>query len=102
MELGGRPAWQKVLIVQIAALASMASFVGVFFGTSFLWLFAVMSLRVEDKFATAGGECCSRPLYEQDFLDGSYGFDRVAVASGIGGFVAKGSWEWEATAGCWR
>ena len=35
---------KRVLIVQIAALASMLSYVGVFFGTSFLWLFAVMSL----------------------------------------------------------
>ena len=35
---------KRVLIVQIAAMASMASYIGVFFGTSFLWLFIVMSL----------------------------------------------------------
>lgn len=35
---------KRVAIVQIAATLSLASYVGVFFGTSFLWLFVVMSL----------------------------------------------------------
>ena len=35
---------KRVLVVQIAVLASLISYVGVFFGTSFLWLFAVMSI----------------------------------------------------------
>lgn len=35
---------KRVAIVQLAAFASLAAYVGVFFGTSFLWLFLVMSL----------------------------------------------------------
>jgi len=35
---------KRVAIVQAAAILSLAAYVGVFFGTSFLWLFAVMSL----------------------------------------------------------
>ncbi len=35
---------KRVAIVQVAATLSLVSYVGVFFGTSFLWLFVVMSL----------------------------------------------------------
>lgn len=35
---------KRVAIVQIAASLSLAAYVGVFFGNSFLWLFVVMSL----------------------------------------------------------
>ena len=35
---------KRVAIVQVAATLSLASYIGVFFGTSFLWLFVVMSL----------------------------------------------------------
>ncbi len=35
---------KRVAIVQVAAVLSMVSYIGVFFGTSFLWLFIVMSL----------------------------------------------------------
>ncbi len=35
---------KRVAIVRIAATLSLVSYVGVFFGTSFLWLFVVMSL----------------------------------------------------------
>lgn len=35
---------KRVAIVQIAATLSLAAYIGVFFGTSFLWLFGVMSL----------------------------------------------------------
>ncbi|MFN3397463.1 MAG: MFS transporter [Sulfurimicrobium sp.] len=35
---------RRVAIVQVAASLSLAAYIGVFFGTSFLWLFAVMSL----------------------------------------------------------
>ncbi len=35
---------KRVAIVQIAAVLSLAAYVGVFFGTSFLWLFAIMAL----------------------------------------------------------
>lgn len=35
---------KRVAIVQLAATLSLAAYVGVFFGTSFLWLFVVMSL----------------------------------------------------------
>lgn len=34
---------QRVMIVQIAALGSLLAYLGVFFGTSFAWLFAVMA-----------------------------------------------------------
>src|SRR5574340_938459 len=34
---------KRVAIVQIAASLSLVAYAGVFFGTSFLWLFAVMS-----------------------------------------------------------
>ena len=35
---------KRVAIVQAAAILSLVSYIGVFFGTSFLWLFVVMSL----------------------------------------------------------
>ena len=35
---------RRVLIVQVAAAASLVAFAGVFFGSGFLWLFAVMGL----------------------------------------------------------
>lgn len=35
---------KRVAIVQVAATLSLVSYIGVFFGTSFLWLFVVMSL----------------------------------------------------------
>ncbi|MBZ0105395.1 MAG: MFS transporter [Sulfuricella denitrificans] len=35
---------KRVAIVQVAAMLSLVSYIGVFFGTSFLWLFIVMSL----------------------------------------------------------
>ena len=35
---------KRVAIVQVAAVLSLVSYLGVFFGTSFLWLFVVMSL----------------------------------------------------------
>lgn len=35
---------KRVAIVQVAAVASLAAYLGVFLGTSFLWLFLVMSL----------------------------------------------------------
>jgi len=35
---------KRVVIVQIAASLSLVAYIGVFFGTSFWWLFAVMSL----------------------------------------------------------
>ena len=35
---------KRVAIVQLAAVLSLAAYIGVFFGSGFLWLFAVMSL----------------------------------------------------------
>jgi PPP family 3-phenylpropionic acid transporter len=81
---------KRILVVQIAVIASVASYIGVFFGTSFLWMFSVMSLMsffwsaslplVEATTLNHLGERTEK--YGRIRLWGSVGF--IASAVGLG------------------
>ncbi|MHB9119458.1 MAG: MFS transporter [Burkholderiales bacterium] len=93
MRIFGPNAWgwladhlgRRVLIVQIAVVASLASYVGVFFGNGFLWLFAVMSLM--SFFWSA-----SLPLVEATTLshlgDSTWRYGRIRLWGSVGFIVA--------------
>ena len=76
---------KRVLIVQVAAVASLASYVGVFFGVSFFWLFLVMSLM--SFFWSA-----SLPLVEATTLshlgESTAGYGRIRLWGSIGFIIA--------------
>ena len=76
---------KRVLIVQVAAAASLASYVGVFFGVSFFWLFLVMSLM--SFFWSA-----SLPLVEATTLshlgESTAGYGRIRLWGSIGFIIA--------------
>lgn len=76
---------RRVLIVQIAAAASLVSYIGVFFGTGFAWLFAVMA-------AMSFFWSASLPLVEATTLShlgehtGKYG--RIRLWGSVGFIIA--------------
>jgi Arabinose efflux permease len=83
---------RRVLIVQIAAAASFLSYIGVFFGTGFAWLFAVMAAMsffwsaslplVEATTLSHLGEHTGK--YGRIRLWGSVGFILAVVGLGYG------------------
>ncbi|MHB1247757.1 MAG: MFS transporter, partial [Sulfuriferula sp.] len=76
---------QRVMIVQLAALGSLLAFLGVFFGSSFVWLFAVMATM--SFFWSA-----SLPLVEATTLshlgEHSHRYGRIRLWGSIGFIVA--------------
>lgn len=76
---------RRVLIVQVAALGSLLAYLGVFFGTSFAWLFAVMATM--SFFWSA-----SLPLVEATTLshlgEHSHRYGRIRLWGSVGFIVA--------------
>jgi len=76
---------KRVMIVQIAALGSLLCYLGVFFGTSFAWLFAVMATM--SFFWSA-----SLPLVEATTLshlgEHSHRYGRIRLWGSVGFIVA--------------
>ncbi|OIQ82159.1 putative 3-phenylpropionic acid transporter [mine drainage metagenome] len=76
---------RRVAVVQLAALLSLSSYLGVFAGDSFVWLFAVMLIM--SMFWSA-----SLPLVEAITLghlgDGAEGYGRIRLWGSIGFIVA--------------